>query len=223
MNDPTETIGNNIRVLMAKFAHVLNKVTRGRLRPAHITTLSFLGHIPAAWALWTNRPYLAAGLIAGFGLLDALDGALAREQKTVSKLGMFFDAVTDRMKEIVLYSALAIYVNANYFDSIALWVVPAVAGTSLLVSYVKAKGEMAVSTDTHDKQALNRAFSQGIARYEIRMFLLIFGLVTELLPSVLNLIIALNLMTASLRFVEIARLLNLEDDHKNSDTASKKS
>ena len=216
MNDPTETIGNNIRVLMAKFARVLDQVTHGRLRPAHITTLSFVGHIPAAWALWINRPYLAAGLIAGFGLLDALDGALAREQKTASKLGMFFDAVTDRMKEILLYSGLAVFVTQAYQNEIAVWVVPAVAGTSLLVSYVKAKGEMAVSSSAHDKQILNRAFSQGIARYEIRMFLLIFGLLTGLLPAMLNLIIALNLITASLRFVEIARLLTLEDNQQTA-------
>ena len=210
MNDPTATIVSHVKVLMSKLAVILDKLFRGKLRPAHITTLSILGHIPATWALWNNRPILAAVLIAIFGLMDALDGALARAQKTVSKMGMFYDAVTDRLKEVMIYSGLAMYV-AQSEPKIYPWVVPAVVGSSILVSYVKAKGEMAVSSSNHDKQLLNRAFSQGISRYEIRMFLLVAGLVTGFLPSFLNLIIALNLMTASVRFLEIAKLLNLED------------
>ncbi len=78
MHDPTETIANHIKVLMAKLAKELNKIFDGKLKPAHITTLSLLGHIPAAWALWTSRPIMASFYIAAFGLLDALDGALAR-------------------------------------------------------------------------------------------------------------------------------------------------
>jgi len=210
MNDPTEAIVANVKVLMSKLAVQLDKLFRGKLRPAHITTLSLLGHIPVAWALWTGRPILGAILLAVFGLMDALDGALARAQKSVSKLGMFYDAVTDRLKEVMIYSGLAMFV-AYSEPKIYPWVVPAVVGSSILVSYVKAKGEMAVSANSHDKQLLNRAFSQGISRYEIRMFLLIAGLVTGFLPSFLNLIIALNLMTASVRFLEIAKLLNTED------------
>ncbi len=209
-NDPTETIVAHVKVLMSKLAVQLDRLFRGKLRPAHITTLSLIGHIPATWALWNNRPILAAVLIAVFGLMDALDGALARAQKSVSKMGMFYDAVTDRLKEVMIYSGLAMYVAISE-PKVYPWVVPAVVGSSILVSYVKAKGEMAVSSGHHDKQLLNRAFSQGISRYEIRMFLLIAGLVTGFLPSFLNLIIALNLMTASVRFLEIAKLLNTED------------
>lgn len=221
MNDPTQTITDNVRVLMSRFAVFLNKLFRGKLKPAHITTLSLLGHFPAAWALWHCRPVLAAALIAVFGLMDALDGALARAQGTASKMGMFFDAITDRMKEVIIYAALAVYV-AEHEPKVGLWVVPAVVGTSLLVSYVKAKGEMAISTNAHDKQILNRAFSQGIARYEIRMALLIIGLLTSLLAPLLNLIIALNLITAATRFLEIARLLTIEDRAENAKKSSHK-
>lgn len=209
-NDPTEAIGNGVKVLMSNFAVFLDRITGGRIKPSYITALSLVGHVPAVWALWNNRPILAAVLIVVFGLMDALDGALARAQKTVSKLGMFYDATTDRLKEIMIYSGLAVYVSSHE-PKVGVWVVPAVAGTSLLVSYVKAKGEMAISPDSHDKQALNRAFSQGIARYEIRMTLLIIGLVSGLLPSLLNLIIALNLVTASMRFMEVAHFLSVED------------
>jgi phosphatidylglycerophosphate synthase len=210
MQDPTEKIGNNVRVLMVQVARAIHTLSRGAVKPSHITLISLLGHIPAAWALWTDRPILAAVLIAGFGLMDALDGALARVQGTASKMGMFFDAVTDRIKETILYAGVAVYVLSNERD-LGAWVVPTVAATSLLVSYVKAKGEMAISTDAHDKQLLNRVFSQGLGRYEIRMTILIIALLADMLNPLLNFIIALNLITAATRFLEVARLLNVED------------
>ena len=210
MQDPTERIGTSVRIFMVHVARFLNKLTGGRLKPSHVTLISLLGHFPAAWALWVDRPVLAALLIGIFGLMDALDGALAREQGTASKLGMFFDAVTDRLKETILYAGLAMYVATNE-PTLGTWVVPTVAGTSLLVSYVKAKGEMAVTTGSHDKQALNRAFSQGIARYEIRMALLIIGLLSDMLNPLLNFVIAINLITAATRFMEVAKLLSTED------------
>lgn len=221
-NDPTIAIGNNIKVLMSKLAVVLNKLFRGKLKPSHITVLSLVGHFPVAWALWNGRTTLAIIFIVVFGLMDALDGALAREQKSASKFGMFFDATTDRLKEVILYSGLAVYV-ANNEPKVGAWVIPAVAGTSLLVSYVKAKGEMAVSEDTKDKQSLNRTFSQGIARYEIRMTLLIIGLLSGLLPSLLNLIIALNLITAAERFMEVSKQLAEEDSVVKVKSSSSKS
>lgn len=216
MNDPTQLLTAYVRLLMSKLASFLNTISGGMLKPAHITTLSLLGHFVVVWALWTSRPIGAALAIAVFGLMDALDGALAREQKTVSKLGMYYDAVTDRLKEILIYVGLAVFVNG--WIEINVWAIPAVVGTSLLVSYVKAKGEMAVS-HIHDKQALNKAFSNGLARYEVRMFLLIAALLTAQIPPILNLIIALNLATASLRFMEISQLLHDEDQKPRSKKA----
>jgi len=79
-----------------------------------------------------------------------------------------------------------------------------------------AKGEMAVSSERHDKQELNRAFSGGIARYEIRMLLLVVGLLTSFLLPILRLIVALNLFTAATRFIDIAHLLNKENTNQKS-------
>lgn len=213
MKDPTRLIADGIRIFMARLARVLNKATRGTLRPAHITTLSFLGHIPAAWALWTGRPVLAAVLIIVFGLMDSLDGALAREQNGASRQGMLFDAVTDRMKEILLYTALVVYTTEHVPD-VQAWVVVAVAGTSVLVSYVKAKGEMALASSSTDAQELNRTFDAGIARYEVRMALLVAGLLLGFLAPLLRFIIALNLITAALRFVQVSHLLSQQPQMK---------
>lgn len=98
-NDPTVVIGNNIKVLMSKFAVVLNKLFRGKLHLSHITILSLVGHFPVAWALWNGRTTLAIIFIVVFGLMDALDGALAREQKSASKFGMFLTLLLTDLKK----------------------------------------------------------------------------------------------------------------------------
>lgn len=211
MNDPTQALTTHGRVIMARFARWLNKTTGGKLKPSHITTLSLLGHFPAGWALWTGRPILAAALIAVFASMDAIDGALAREQGSASKQGMFYDAVTDRLKEVILYSALGVFLARSSYGNP--WLAAALAGTSLLVSYVKAKGEMALSGgSTVDPQKMNRAFSDGLARYEVRMAILIIGLLLlPLLTPLLRLLVALNLFTAAGRFTEISKRLASRD------------
>ncbi len=215
MEDPTRLVVDAVRELMSKLAKLINRLSGGKVKPSHITTVSILGHIPIAAALYYGEPISAAVLIIIFGLMDSLDGALARVQKTTSKFGMYYDATSDRLKEIIIYCGLAVYI-ANYLPQAGAWLVVAVAGSSLLVSYTKAKGEMAISSSKHDKQALNRAFSSGIARYEIRMAMLVAGLLfsTTLLLPILRLILALNVMTAIMRFFQVSDIL-IEEDKKN--------
>lgn len=215
MTDPTRFITDTVRVLMARLATFLGRISGGAIKPVHITVLSFLGHIPAAWALWTNKPALAAVLITVFGLMDSLDGALAREQHVASKLGMYFDAVTDRLKEAVLYSALAVYA-ARYTSDIQPWVVVAVAASSLLVSYVKAKGEMAISASVEDTQKLNRMFDGGLSRYEVRMAILVIGLLIGYLGPLLRLLVAINLYTAAVRFMAASQAIADQEAHERT-------
>ncbi len=205
--DPIKIVVDAVRSFMTQLAKVLNKVSNGAIKPVHITILSFLGHIPAAWALYSNRAVLAAVLIAVFGLMDALDGALAREQKSASRLGMFFDSVTDRIKEVLIYSALAVYVF-QHEPTVQPWVVVALAGSSVLVSYVRARGETAIiQAEGGDKNSINKVFMDGISRYEIRMALLIVGLLSGYLAPLLRLLVAFNLYTAALRFMQAARVI----------------
>ena len=74
---------------------------------------------------------------------------------------------------------------------------------------------MAISTKSHDRQELNRIFAGGIARYEVRMFLLVLALVTGVLNPILRLILVLNLSTAAFRFLDIYKALKNEDKKIN--------
>jgi phosphatidylglycerophosphate synthase len=205
-----ETIVNYVRAGMTKLAIVINRATKGKLKPSHVTLISLLGHIPVAWALINCRPVLAAILLAFFSILDALDGALARVQKTSSLTGMYFDAVSDRVKELIVYTGLAVYASKHIAINIS-WVIVAVAGSSLLVSYTKAKGEMALARKVKDPQELNRIFGRGIASYEVRVVLLVIGLLLGWLVYILPFLLILNLLTIGSRFINVTRALNSLD------------
>lgn len=195
---------------MTSIAGFLDKYSGGKIKPSHITIISLLGHLPVAWALIVNKPILGAILLAFFSLMDALDGALARTQKSASLAGMYLDAVSDRVKEVIVFTALGIYMFENISADIS-WLAILACGTSLLVSYVKAKGEMAVGSSTKDTQALNRLFGGGLASYEIRTLLIIVGLLFGVIEYALPLLIFLNLITITTRFLAVSKYLyNME-------------
>lgn len=205
-----ETFIGHIRHGMMHIARILNKFTHGKIRPAHITALSLIGHLPVAWALIEGEPILAAILLAVFSLLDALDGALSRVQHSSSLSGMYFDAVSDRIKEVIVYSALIIYTN-EFVDTSLSWVVVAVAGTSILVSYTKAKGEMALSSTEKDPQKLNRILSGGIASYEVRITALVIALLFGWLIYILPILLIINSITIVTRFYKVTKALQVID------------
>ena len=139
--------------------------------------------------------------------MDALDGALARAQNSSSLSGMYFDAVSDRLKEVIVLSALAVFAS-KHIDTVITWQIVAVMGTSLLVSYTKAKGEMALAGEKIDAQRLNRIFGGGLASYEIRVVALVVGLLFGWIAYVLPLLLAANSITIATRFLKVAKELH---------------
>ena len=201
-----DVIRNAIKALMSALAITLNKATGGKLSADVITLIGLFSHIPIAWLIAIQKNYLAAGLLVFFGLFDSVDGALARAQKKSSSRGMLLDASTDRIKEVILYVGASSALVASGYASWAGWAVAA-CGASLVVSYVKAKGETAISDKKLSPSDINRIFADGIMRYEIRMFVLIVGLLTNTLRYALVFIAVTSALTAIGRFHKISQKL----------------
>jgi CDP-diacylglycerol---glycerol-3-phosphate 3-phosphatidyltransferase len=202
------TIRVTIRVCMRKIARLLNKLTRGRLSPDSVTIFGCLMHIPIAMLIGL-RGYniVAAMLLLVFGLFDTLDGELARLQKRESDIGGLLDASTDRMKEVMLYTGIAYAFTQTSHPSYAALAVAA-CGASLCVSYIKSKGETIIAT----KKAMNyvnanKVFRDGFLTFELRMFLLIVGLLANQLVITTAVIAVLATYTALQRLVRISRAL----------------
>lgn len=195
-----------VRGFMSALAQALDKLSSGKLTPNMVTIFGLIMHVPIALLIADEQNILAALLLVIFGLFDALDGALAKVQKRTSSAGMLLDASTDRMKEVMLYIGAAYVMAASDSPTMAAWAVAA-CGASLCVSYVKAKGETAVKDAGLTPNEINRMFSDGIFRFQIRMLILIVGLlVGQLLPAVIIIAVA-STFTAFDRLIKISRKL----------------
>jgi CDP-diacylglycerol--glycerol-3-phosphate 3-phosphatidyltransferase len=204
--NPIAVIRGYIRKGIEQLAVTLNTVTAGRLTPDMVTWTGFLAHFIIGYAIIVGNLGAAAVLLVIFGLFDTLDGSLARLQKVDSPRGMFLDAVTDRFKEVILYTTIAWYLLDKSEAGLVLAVLA--CGIALSISYVKAKGEAAIAaTKGGTHQAINKMFHDGLAAFEIRITILIFGLLFAQLPLALGIIVLLGGLTLTQRFLHVYRAL----------------
>jgi len=163
---------------MRVFARVLNAVSGGRFTPNGVTIFGLAMHAPIAWLIAMQHNLWAAALLVVFGLFDTLDGELARLQNRVSTHGRLLDSVTDRVKEVLLYTGAAYgIIAATGRPYLAVWAVAA-CGCSLLTSYVNAAGDAIMVGKKTSQHDANKAFRGGLFPFEIRMFILVIGLLS---------------------------------------------
>lgn len=191
---------------MQVVARILNAASGGVITPNGITIFGMLMHVPIAALIATNHLVWAAVLLVVFGLFDVLDGELARLQNRASVRGMLLDASTDRIKEAMLYTGVA-YVLAVGPHPATASLAAAAVGASISVSYVKAKGEAAVASSGkkihHD--TLNHMFADGVMSFEVRIVVLLAGLLTGLLAWATAVVAVGAAFTVLQRLVRISR------------------
>jgi CDP-diacylglycerol--glycerol-3-phosphate 3-phosphatidyltransferase len=130
--------------MRAKFKGVLDALgawaNRSGLEPNTITLLGLAGSFIGAFFLaWGSLP-LGGIIILLMGLVDAVDGSMARQRGEPMKFGAFVDSVTDRYVELVIYLGLLIHF-LRLGDPWTSGTIFLAAGGSVLVSYVKARAE----------------------------------------------------------------------------------
>lgn len=208
MKQVISAIKDEVRAWVRHVAVWLNRISGGKVTPNAVTIFGVFMHLPIAILIARGRFILASLLLIIFGLFDTLDGELSRIQKRSSVKGMLLDASTDRIKEVMLYSGAAFYLSLTAYPATAVWAVIA-CGASLTVSYVKAKGEAAVASGEQriPHEVLNKMFTDGLLTFEIRMCVLILGLLTgQLLVAVAGIAI-LATLTAVQRLAAISEKL----------------
>jgi len=112
-------------------------VLRSGIPATALTTLSALFAFGAGVSLAVGRFGLGGWLYIFAGILDFLDGRLARARGEASVRGSLLDSVLDRYSEAAVFIGLAWFYRDNW---VLLAVLAALTG-SLLTSYVRAKGE----------------------------------------------------------------------------------
>lgn len=124
-----------VTLLLAPIARGLVRIG---VRAWQVTLVGLAITLAGAVFIGGGRFLVGAILVLVGSGVDAVDGAVARLRKSVSKRGAFLDAATDRVSETAMWTGLAIAVAPT-----TLWVALCVLclGASLTTSYLRAKAE----------------------------------------------------------------------------------
>ncbi len=110
------------------------------MMPNTMTILGLVGNAGGAALLSQGKMTYGGILILIMGLMDALDGTMARLRGMDGNFGAFVDSVTDRYSELVIFAGL-LYYYVQKSDALAVMVVFAAAAGSVLVSYIRSRAQ----------------------------------------------------------------------------------
>ncbi len=128
--------------------------------PNSVTLSSLFLSVVAAVALGMGFFDLGGWLFLLSGILDILDGRVARATARVSPAGALFDSVLDRYAEFIAYAGLLVY----YRDVWVFYAVLALQLGSFMISYSRARGEgLGVTGDVGTMQRPERILLLGCA------------------------------------------------------------
>lgn len=157
----TERISIRIGLLFSKLG----------ISPNTWTILSIIPAIIGFFALYYYRLEIALSLFLTSGLIDAIDGAVARVMGSVSNLGGFLDGITDRYVEILLYLGLLFYGVGGF------WICLLIFG-AIMPTYIRAYSDhRKVVTDPEDQKRMGGILERAerLTLIYIGMFLGIFN------------------------------------------------
>lgn len=122
---------------------IAKPLARAHISPDSVTYVSLLFAFFAFLALpLTHSPLLYGILVFIAGLLDGVDGSIARLTNSTSDSGAFTDSVIDKAAELLILAAIAIEYDSIVFLSlpVSTWVLIAVFGW-LMTSYTRARAQ----------------------------------------------------------------------------------
>jgi CDP-diacylglycerol--glycerol-3-phosphate 3-phosphatidyltransferase len=108
--------------------------------PNTMTILGLVGNVIGAILLAQGNLTLGGIVILIMGPIDALDGTMARLRGMAGQFGAFVDSVTDRYSELIIFGGLLFY-YVQLGDKLASILVFAAASGSVLVSYIRSRGQ----------------------------------------------------------------------------------
>lgn len=143
--------------------------------------------------LW-QHPLTGAAIMALGSVVDAFDGAVARLRGSSGPFGAFYDSVTDRISDTVVFGAAAWIVR----EDPVLFVVAIVAmGAAQVTPYIRAKAE-----------SLGYQATVGVIERAERMIILIAAIGLGFLPIALWVLAIGGLVTIVQRFRVVAQQAN---------------
>jgi phosphatidylglycerophosphate synthase len=160
---PRSLIEKTLKIYTVKIANVLAKYDW--ITPNRISILSaLLGGPLACWLILENYYLIAVAVIIISGILDDLDGDLARAKGVASKEGAILDSVLDRYVDFFIITALILLDPSQHL-------IPGLLAMfgGMMVPYIRARSE------AEGKSVVAAAIGNRTARF----ILIILGISTQ--------------------------------------------
>jgi phosphatidylinositol phosphate synthase len=165
---------------------------RAGINPDVLTVIGLVFAVGTALLIASGHLVLAVFGVIATGVPDILDWTVARHSGRAGPRGAFFDSVTDRVADAVLFGGVAWFLagEGTYLPILAF----AAVALSMLISYERAKAE-----------SLGFTANGGIMERAERMVLLSIGLAFGILVPVMWIMVVLLSVTAVHRFAKVWR------------------
>lgn len=113
-------------------------LVKSGLKPNTLTWFALAISIIAAATIAVNHPIIGGFLVLISGLLDILDGALARSTNQATRFGALLDSTFDRISDaVILLGIMVLYLS----DLLIIVLIFLALIFALLTSYVRARAE----------------------------------------------------------------------------------
>jgi len=198
---------------------VADWLIRWRVQPNTITVASVVVLLGSGAAFGAGLPRLGAFWLLTSGLLDILDGKVARRGGMTTSFGAFFDSTLDRLGEAALFSGVAIYfvtTAGQRWPILGLGVTLLTLTGAFLVSYARARAEgLGLECKVGIAQRPERIIGLGVPT-------LLFGAGPNgwLLLCLMAALAVANAVTVVQRVAHVARLTALERPAPEPEAAS---
>jgi phosphatidylglycerophosphate synthase len=167
---------------------------RGGITPNQLTLAGLMLAIIAGTAIAHGQLAIAAALVLLSGILDALDGELARQGNCATPHGAFFDSIADHYGDFAIYLGVAVFALQSHDEMLVVLILAAMFG-SLAGSQIRSRAGM-IGLDTKDVGIFTRAE---------RIIVLVLGLAAGLLTPALAVLAFANNLSALQRLGHVAK------------------
>lgn len=191
-------------------APLVRALLRSGVTPNTLTTLGALLIALSAVAYGYGHMHWGGGLLLASGIIDTLDGSVARLGSRTTRWGAFYDSTLDRMGDGALFIGLASWmIYARDIQLRELSIIACMVGilSSLLVSYMRARAEgLGMDCKVGIAQRAERILGLGLTT-------IVFGSNWHAIPITvaITLLTLLSLITVGQRFVHVRRQANAAD------------
>ncbi|MGH7583721.1 MAG: CDP-alcohol phosphatidyltransferase family protein [Gemmatimonadales bacterium] len=206
----TELVSGAVNAYHKGTAPLVRALLRSGITPNTITTVGALLIVLSGVAYGLGHMRTGGWLLLASGILDTLDGSVARQAHQTTRWGAFYDSTMDRIGDGALFIGIAVWLSYApdiHYREVALILCMVGILTTLLVSYMRARAEgLGLDCKVGIAQRAERILGLGLAT-------IIFGSGPRgiVLTIVVLILTALSLVTIVQRFTHVHRLASSAD------------